>query len=79
MGSTAPIPLPTAGNTANALWIQAHWPELLRDFPDQWVAVDQGRVWAAGRKMGEVADEAVRAGASPDVVHQFVASATMIL
>jgi hypothetical protein len=53
--------------------------QLLRDYPDQWIAVDQGRVWAAGRNLGQVADEAERAGASPDAVHQFVASATMIL
>ena len=74
------IPLPTAGNSANCRWIQAQWAELLRDYPDRWVAVDQERVLAAGRNLGEVADEAERAGASPgDVVHVFVASATTIL
>jgi hypothetical protein len=79
MAATAPIPLPTAGNNANVDWIEAHWAQLLCDYPDQWVAVDQGRVWASGRNLGLVTDEAQRAGASTDVVHQFVASATTIL
>ncbi len=79
MSANTTIPLPTAGNSANCRWIQEEWAQLLRDYPDQWVAVDRGRVLAAGRNLSQVADEAERAGASPDVVHQFVAGATMIL
>jgi hypothetical protein len=79
MSANTTIPLPTAGYMANCRWIQAEWSRLLRDHPDQWVAVDQGRVLAAGRNLGEVADEAERAGASADVAHLFVAGATMIL
>jgi hypothetical protein len=79
MSTNTTIPLPTAGNTANCHWIQTEWSQLLRDYPDQWVAVDQGRVLAAGRNLSQVADQAEHSGASPDVVHQFVAGATMIL
>src|SRR5262245_51409368 len=78
MSTNMSIPLPSAGYMANCDWIQSHWSQLLCDYPDQWIAVDQGRVFAAGRHLGQVADEAERAGASADVVHQFVASATMI-
>ena len=78
MSTNAAIPLPSAGYMANSRWIQTHWSELLCNYPGQWIAVDQGRVLATGKNLGHVADEAERAGASADVVHQFVASATMI-
>lgn len=78
MSANAAIPLPPAGHMANCRWIQSEWSRLLRQHPDQWIAVDQGRVLAAGPNLGQVADEAQRAGASPDVVHQFVAGAAMI-
>lgn len=72
-------PLPTAEYMANCDWIHAHFGELLRDHPDQWIAVDQGRVMASGRNLGQVTGEAERAGASRHVTHYFVASASMIL
>jgi hypothetical protein len=64
---------------ANCDWIQTHFGELLRDHPDQWIAVDQGRVLAAGRNLGQVADEAELAWASPHITHYFVASALTLL
>jgi len=79
MSSTTSIPLPSTAYLANCRWIQAEWSRLWRDYSDQWIAVDQGRILAAGRDLGEVADEAERAGASSNAVHLFVAGATTIL
>ncbi len=78
MSTDVAIPLPTPGNSANCRWIQAQWAQLLRDYPDQWIAVDQDRVLAAGRNLGEVANTARRAGASGDVAYEFVAGASLI-
>jgi len=72
-------PLPTPGYMANCDWIQSHFGELLRDHPDQWIAVDQDHVLAAGRAFSQVRDEAKQAGATPDVTHYFVASEFMVL
>ncbi len=78
MSANTAIPLPTPGNSANCRWIQAEWAQLLRDYPDQWIAVDQGRVLAAGRNLGQVADAVRRASASADVAYEFIASASLI-
>jgi Family of unknown function (DUF5678) len=71
--------LPTPGYMTNRRWIQSHWSQLLSDYPDQWIAVDHGRVLAAGRGYSHVSDEAKRAGGSADMARQFVASEFMIL
>jgi hypothetical protein len=79
MSTNADIPLPSPAYLANDSWIEAHLDRLARDYPEQWVAVDRGRVLAAGPDLGRVTEEANRAGASPDAAFEFIASASMIL
>jgi len=72
------IPLPTAAYLENCRWIQTHFPQLAREHRDQWVAVDQGRVLAAGANLRDVTLAAEQQRASPDVAYEFIASSSMI-
>lgn len=78
MSASGHIPLPSPGYLANDRWIRSRLDQLVRDYPDQWVAVDQGRVVVADPDLGYVTEEAHRAGASPDTAFEFVASASLI-
>jgi hypothetical protein len=76
--SQTKVPLPSAGYLANSRWIQDNLAALACQCPDQWVAVDCGRVIAAGPDLGEVTAKSLKAGVSDDVVYEFIAGATMI-
>ncbi len=78
MSPNALIPLPTPAYLANCRWIQAEMNRLVRQYTDQWIAVDQGRVLAAGPDLGRVTAAAQRASQSADVAYEFIAGSSMI-
>ena len=53
-------------------WAYAHYATLAADHPNQWVAVVDGRVVAAGLNLGEVESEASRVAGRRDVAILFV-------
>jgi len=78
MSSAPPIPLPAPAYLANCRWIETQFDQLMQQYRDQWIAVDQGRVVATGPALGQVAAQARRIGASPDVAFEFMAGVSMI-
>jgi hypothetical protein len=72
------IPLPTGQHVANCRWICDHIDDLVEQYPDQWIAVHEGRVLAAGRDLGEVAAAARAKSHADDIVFDFVNSGSMI-
>ena len=78
MSTNLPIPLPSAEYLANSRWIQDHLDELVRQYPDQWIAVAGGQVLAAGPDLGQVRRQARQKCSSPEVACEFLAGVTMI-
>ena len=78
MSSAAHIPLPTPAYLANCRWIEQQLDQLVHAYPDQWIAVDGGRVLAAGPDLERVSGEAHRLGASPDAAFEFIAGASLV-
>jgi hypothetical protein len=72
------IPLPTTPYLANCQWIKCNLDEMVRSHPDQWIAVHEGRVLAAGPDLGKVTIDARRTCPSPDIAYEFVAGASTI-
>jgi hypothetical protein len=53
-------------------WAYAHYNRLAAAYPNQWVAVVDGRVVAASLDLGEVESEAIRVAGRRDVAILFV-------
>ena len=53
-------------------WAYAHHAALEREYPNQWVAVVDGRVVAAGTDLGTVRSEAARVADRFDIAIVFV-------
>lgn len=78
MSTTPLIPLSSPAYLSNCEWIQAHLDQLVREYPDQGVAVDEGRVLAAGPDLARVRASARQISSSADVAYEFVAGVTMV-
>lgn len=78
MSTSAAPPAPSAEYLQDCAWIERHVEELVRDHANQWVAVHQGRVVAAGPDLGVVAAAARQAFPTGDVAYQFVDDGTLV-
>jgi len=59
-------------------WIQRNIEALVRDHPNQWIAVHRGSVLSAGPDLGAVAAQAQGQTSDDDVVFQFIDDGTLI-
>ncbi len=78
MSRVPPLPLPTPSEVEDWRWIDEHMTDLVHRYPDQWVAVQNGVVLAAGAAMDEVARAAETKCQSYDIVLEFIHSGTRI-
>ena len=53
-------------------WAFAHYPELVKRYPDQWVAFAHRRVLAAGPRLNRVLEQAHEQIDWPHIPHLFV-------
>ncbi len=53
-----PPPRPPKGFWEDNRWLNAHWAEMVRTYPDRWVAIVGQQVVAVGRDPEEVAKAA---------------------
>lgn len=66
------LPLPTAAFNQNFDWIVQNFGVLAARHPNQWIAVDQGRVLAADPDLAAVRHSAAGQAPPKDVVFYFV-------
>jgi hypothetical protein len=59
-------------------WIHDHIEQLVRDHPNEWVAVHGGSVLAHGPDLGDVEDAAKNKCGASDVVYQFIDDGSLI-
>src|SRR5262249_13672190 len=78
MHNQAVGPLASPAFSANERWIDEHIDELLKTYPNQWIAVHGGQVLASGPSLDVV--ECAVAGTAPptDVVFDFLNDGTRI-
>ena len=53
-------------------WAFAHYPDLVRQFPNQWVAFAHHQVLAHGKELVKVLTQARRKAESREIPHLFV-------
>jgi hypothetical protein len=73
-----PLPLPSVQYMEDRRWIKENIDALVRDHPNQWIAVHRGKLLAAGPDLGIVADKAERQSSAPDIVFQFIDDGSLI-
>ncbi len=78
MTPASPLPLPSKQYLEDRRWIQRNIDTLVRDHPNQWVAVHCGVVLSAGPDLQDVTDQAKRRSSADDVVFQFIDDGTLI-
>lgn len=55
-----------------------HLDQLVQQYRDQWIAVENGTVLAAGHDLRTVTDASRALSSSPDIAYEFIASGSMI-
>ena len=75
--TTHPTP-PSAQYWQDRRWIRDHYSQLMREHPNEWVAVHCGIVLSAGEDLGEVEDAARAGSADQDIVYQFIEDGSLI-
>lgn len=60
-------------------WIQRNIDALVRDHPNQWIAVHGGTVLSAGPDLREVTIQVQKQTTADDVVFQFIDDGSLIL
>jgi hypothetical protein len=78
MSTSLPLPLPSQQYLSDRQWIQQNIHALVRDHPNEWVAIHRGLLLAAGPDLGRVAAQAQRQTTDPDVVFQFIDDGTLV-
>lgn len=78
MTTNATLPRPTEQYMRNCQWIADHINELVKAHGNGWIAVDQGRVLAAGPGLTEVTRRADACAPPEDIVFQFIDDGTLI-
>jgi hypothetical protein len=79
MGRSTDLPLPSRCEVEDWRWVDEHMSDLIRQYPDQWVAVHGGRVLAAGPDLGDVAAAARQRCESDDIVFELIHSGSLVL
>ncbi len=79
MSNSTSLPLPSKSEIDDWRWVDEHMPELVRRYPDKWIAVHGGSVLAAGADLGDVAATAKRQCDSDDLVFEFIHSGALVL
>lgn len=72
-------PLPSKQYMRDFRWIVSHINELVREYPNQWVAVHRGKVVATGDKLGQVESAALKLVGDEEFPVYFVDDGTIIL
>ncbi len=78
MDDTNAPPKPTAAYMAASQWIKDHLPELVREYPDQWVGVCMDRVVGADADLGRAGADAEKVAPAADIAYHFIDDGTMI-
>lgn len=78
MNSNHAPPALSAAHVAASDWIEQHLDELGQRYPNQWVAVHDGRVVGAGDTLREATEAAERVAPPEDVAYHFVDDGTLI-
>lgn len=76
--SFTPVP-PSDQYWQDRQWIHDHYPQLVGQYANEWVAVQQGRVLAFGPDLGSVEDVARNQCQAADIVFQFIDDGSLIL
>jgi len=72
------LPLPSHQYLENRRWIRENIESLVRNHANQWIAVHEGKVLAAGPDAGEIREKVLRMTSDEDVVYQFIDDGTLI-
>ena len=67
-----PLPQLSDAYVENSRWLMEHLGDIVREHPNQWVAVHNGRVIAAADDLGVVTATAAQVAPASDTVFQFV-------
>lgn len=69
---------PSAAYIAASDWIVMHIAELARQYPNQWVAVHDGRVVGASAELGKTRASAESVAPRNDIAYHFIDDGTLI-
>ncbi len=66
-----PRPLPKGFEKEEA-WAFQHWGELVKKYPDQWIAYWKGKVLAHGKDLSQVLEKSHQQVNLEDIPHLFI-------
>ena len=78
MSRSAALLTPTAEYMAGSRWIRDHLDELVRTYPNQWIAVFHDQVVGANPDLGIAAAQAEKAAPAADIAYHFIDDGTLI-